>query len=38
MATLINEEFGGQNISLILLQIKILQQVEMRSPAEHSTH
>jgi hypothetical protein len=29
-----NEECSNQNISLILLQMKMLQQVEKRSPAK----
>jgi hypothetical protein len=31
-----NEEFSNKNISLILLQMKMLQQVEVRSPAKRS--
>jgi hypothetical protein len=32
-----NEEFSNKNISLILSQMKMLQQVEVRSPAKRST-
>jgi hypothetical protein len=32
-----NEECSNQNISLILLQMKMLQEVEVRSRAKRST-